>query len=96
MAADLDLDGRPDLPGLPPSHELPIPAWARNDGQRLTAMSLPVGPYNSAGALEAVSLADVVGDALPDLVCLRDGDAPRVARNLGNGQHWLALRLGGR
>ena len=34
-------------------------------------------------------------EALPDLLVARAGAAPAVARNLGNGHHWLALQLGG-
>ena len=42
-----------------------------------------------------VALADLVGDPLPDLLLVRTGAPPAVARNLGNGHHWLALQLGG-
>ena len=35
------------------------------------------------------------GDPLPDMLLLRPGESPVLARNTGNGQHWLALRLGG-
>ncbi len=38
---------------------------------------------------------NLVGDALPDLLMIRPGEPPALARNLGNGQHWLAFRLGG-
>ena len=38
---------------------------------------------------------DLVGDPLPDILVIRPGECPALARNLGNGHHWLALRLGG-
>ena len=41
-------------------------------------------------------MADLVSDPLPDLLIVRNGLAPRIARNLGNGQHWLAVDLAGR
>jgi hypothetical protein len=98
-SADLDLDGSPDLLGLPaaaanmPAGKAPAPAWARNEGKRLGAGELPVG-LETPG-LEGLALADLAGDALPDLILVRPGQPPAVARNLGNGNHWLALRLGG-
>jgi tetratricopeptide (TPR) repeat protein len=97
MTADVDLDGRPDLLGLTSSDRLPMPGWARNDGRRLSSMSLPIVPDDSvAAAIPAMAWADLAGDALPDLVLIKDGEIPRLARNLGNGHHWLALRLSGR
>ncbi len=96
-ATDLDLDGWPDLVGLPAKKELPLPEWARNDGKRLAAGPIAVGPDESVThSLEGITLADVVGDALPDLVMIKDGDAPRLARSLGNGHHWLSICLNGR
>jgi len=38
------------------------------------------------------TLADLVGDPLPDLLMV-DDDGPRLARNLGNGRRWLSLTL---
>ena len=97
IAADLDLDGSPDLLGLPAvtaaPGKTPVPAWARNEGKRLSAGELPVG-LETPG-LEGLALADLVGDPLPDLLIVRPGQPPAVARNLGNGHHWLALQLGG-
>lgn len=96
-AVDLDLDTWPDLVGLTTGTQSPSLLWARNDGRRLTAMSLALGPDpEGAIPLAGFALADVVGDPLPDLVLVRPGKAPRLARNLGNGQHWLALDLSGR
>jgi len=97
LATDLDLDGWPDLLGLPALDALPIPEWARNDGRRLSASPFALGPDDSASrALQAITLADLVGDALPDLILIKDGEGPRLARNRGNGHHWLALSLSGR
>jgi tetratricopeptide (TPR) repeat protein len=97
QALDLDLDGRPDLLGLPtdPSKpgEVVLPAWARNEGKRHTAATLPVRLESSG--VEAVAAVDLVGDPLPDILVLRPGESPALARNQGNGQHWLSLQLGG-
>ena len=99
IAADLDLDGLPDLLGLPaadvqaPAGGTPALVWARNESKRLTARELLV-TLETPG-VEGLALADLVGDPLPDLLVARAGAAPAVARNLGNGHHWLALQLGG-
>lgn len=96
-AADLDLDTWSDLIGLPASSDAPSVEWARNEGKRLATnpLALPPGGEESA-PLVGFALADLVGDPLPDLVLVGDGGPPRLARNLGNGRHWLALTLGGR
>ena len=31
----------------------------------------------------------------PTCWCIRPGESPALATNIGNGQHWLALKLGG-
>jgi tetratricopeptide (TPR) repeat protein len=98
-AADLDLDGAPDLVGLvarAPERVAGLSTsleWARNEGKRLTAVDLPVA-LETPG-VEGLALADLVGDPLPDLLLVRSGAAPALAPNLGNGHHWLALQLGG-
>jgi tetratricopeptide (TPR) repeat protein len=97
QAVDLDLDGLPDLLGLPASTgkpgEISLPAWARNEGNRFVAETLPL---NLAGpGIEGTSAVDLVGDPLPDILVVRPGEVPALATNLGNGQHWLALQLGG-
>ncbi len=97
IANDLDLDSQSDLVGLPTSKGVFTPSWARNDGKRLASAPLALGPEaGEQTALTGFTLADVIGDPLPDLVLLKDGEAPRFARNLGNGNHWLALDLSGR
>jgi tetratricopeptide (TPR) repeat protein len=97
QALDLDLDGLPDLLGLPASSdkpgELPLPAWARNEGKRFAATTLALG-LESPG-LDGLIAADLIGDALPDILVIRPGEPPALATNLGSGQHWLALQLGG-
>jgi tetratricopeptide (TPR) repeat protein len=97
QAVDLDLDGRADLLALPAastkSGEATVPAWARNDGTRLVTKPLSLG-VNSPG-LEGLLAVDLVGDPLPDILMLRGGEPPAMARNLGNGNHWLGLQLGG-
>jgi len=96
-AFDLDLDTWPDLVGLPSADEPPAPAWARNDGRRLVATPLALAPEaSSASPLSGLAIADLVGDPLPDFLLVRSGSAPTVSRNLGNGNHWLAIELSGR
>ena len=67
-------------------------AWARNDGKRLAGKPLRVidSPKSTGFAL-----VDLTGDPLPDQLVLSDDSPPRLAKNLGNGEHWLALELGG-
>jgi hypothetical protein len=96
LVADMDLDGSFDLVGSPASGTIPV--WARNEGSRLAAQPLSLGPESgeSPADLAALTVADFVGDPLPDVLLVRAGEAPRIARNLGNGHHWLALDLAGR
>ena len=97
QAVDLDLDTWPDLVGLPGSAQVPGPSWSRNVGTKLETqqLSLPLDGSENA-PLVGFALADLAGDALPDVLLVRDGLAPRIARNLGNGNHWLAVDLAGR
>jgi len=97
QAVDLNLDGRPDLLGLPAASGKPgdviLPAWACNEGKRYSAKALSLGleiPNH-----EGLTAVDLAGDALADIVLVRPGEPPALAKNLGNGQHWLALELGG-
>lgn len=90
---DLDLDGAPDLVGLPAGE--PAPVWARHGGNHLKAGALALGP-DSTAALSGLAMADLSGDPLPDLLLVRDDEGPFLARNLGNGARWLALDLSGR
>ena len=92
---------RPARPGrpvaAPATHgDRRSPAWARNEGQRLGARASSRSAQDEPRRLAGLALADLVGDPLPDLLLVRDGAAARLARNLGNGHHWLALELGGR
>ncbi len=97
QAVDLDLDTRPDLVGLPATGPAAGLAWSRNVGPRLETRTLALGPEGTEGGpLQGFAVADLAGDPLPDLLLVREGEPPRVARNLGNGQHWLALDLAGR
>ncbi len=89
-AVDLDLDTFADVVGV--SSESSGIAWGRGDGSRLAR-----GP----GLVEAEGLigfvpADFVGDALPDLFLIAKDGPPKLAKNPGNGNHWLAVDLGGR
>ena len=96
QAVDLDLDTWADLVGLAGARS-PGPAWARNAGVRLETQLVPLAPDGSESTpLVGLLVADLGGDALPDVLLVRDGLAPRVVRNLGNGNHWLAVDLAGR
>jgi tetratricopeptide (TPR) repeat protein len=95
---DLDLDGWPDLFGLSASSagshaEMTLPAWARNEGKRFAVKGLTLGLASSG--LDGLAAVDLVGDPLPDVLSIGPGNPPAIARNAGNGNHWLALRLGG-
>ncbi|MDE2508403.1 MAG: VCBS repeat-containing protein [Planctomycetota bacterium] len=96
-AADFELNGRFALVGLTSSTP-PNPAWARLvDGTRVESKPVALGPESvDQPRLDGCAYADVVGDALPDFVLVGAGGPPRTARNLGNGNHWLALSLAGR
>ncbi|MHC5541144.1 CRTAC1 family protein, partial [Singulisphaera rosea] len=97
VAADLDLDTWTDLVGISSRPLSSSPSWARNDGKRLETSPLTLGPGVDEGKpLSGFALADFAGDPLPDLFLIQDGAAPRLARNLGNGQHWLSIDLSGR
>ena len=97
QAIDLDLDGLPDLLGLPACRR--TPGWPHSavlGAQRreaLRAKTLPLG-LESPG-LDGLTAVDLIGDPLPDILVVQAGEPPALARNLGNGQHWLALQLGG-
>jgi tetratricopeptide (TPR) repeat protein len=94
-AADLDLDTWPDLVGLPRS-DSPTLDGLRNEARRLASRPLALGPTpEGVTTLSGFALADVTGDPLPDLILTADGAPPIVARNLGNGRHWLALDFNG-
>ncbi len=97
IAADLDLDSWTDLLGVPRRVDQTAPAaqWSRNEGSRLATTTLTTGPDESAEPI-AMDWVDLAGDALPDLLLLRDGVGPVLAVNRGNGNHWLALSLTGR
>ena len=94
-AADVDLDTWTDLVGLTQADRLAPLAWARNAQEALIPQDLPTSP-DGEGRSVGIAFGDLIGDGLPDLFTARDGEAPRLARNLGNGMHWTALGLGGR
>jgi len=96
LVADLDLDGGLDLLGLPAPGDF-APQWSRNEGSRLVTHALALGPEpGEPRPLRGLAFANIAGDPLPDLILIREGQGPRVARNLGNGRHWLAFNLTGR
>jgi tetratricopeptide (TPR) repeat protein len=96
-AVDLDLDGRPDLLGLPKAPTkaggLELPAWARNDGRVFVVQTLPL--QLETPDVDSLSAVDLIGDPLLDVLTLRPGQTPALAANKGNGQHWLAVQLSG-
>jgi FG-GAP-like repeat/ASPIC and UnbV len=97
IACDLDLEGRPDLLGLSAAGTQGGVVWATNDGRGLKLTPLALGPDGSVPRRSSgLALADLIGNPLPDLLILDDTDGPRLAKNLGNGQHWLSLTLAGR
>ena len=97
QAVDLDLDTWPDLVGLPGKSELPTVDWSRNDGERFVTGPLAIGPAASdIKGLTGALAADLAGDPLNDLLTLAEGRPPELARNLGNGEYWIAIDLGGR
>jgi FG-GAP-like repeat len=97
QAVDLDLDTWPDLVGLPGPNVPTGLEWSRNASARFVTRPVPLGFDGSEGQpLIGFAVADLVGDPLPDLLVVREGMAPRVARNHGNGYHWLAVELAGR
>ena len=97
QAIDLNLDTWPDLVGLESKNPLLGLSWSRNAGTRFETASIPVPAAEfPTTPLVGLALADLAGDPLPDLLIIPGGMAPRIARNLGNGQHWLAVDLAGR
>ncbi len=100
QAIDLDLDGLPDLLGRTDGPAARDgggrPLWSRNEGKRFATEPLPVDAMaTEQEPLLVLDAVDLVGDPLPDLLTLSAGKPPTIARNLGNGQHWLALQLDG-
>ncbi|WP_435019235.1 FG-GAP-like repeat-containing protein [Tundrisphaera sp. TA3] len=89
-----------------------FPTWSRNLGHKFATGLLAFGPdapdapdprtpairLRPDDGLPPIgfALADLAGDVLPDFLLIRDGAPPRISRNLGNGQHWLAIDLAGR
>lgn len=97
QAADLDLDTWPDLIGLPAPTGEPRISWARNDGGRFETLPIDHGPgIPEASRIVGSQFADLLGNAVPDLILIPEGSTPLIAKNLGNGRSWIALDLGGR
>jgi tetratricopeptide (TPR) repeat protein len=92
LACDLDLDGRADFLGVAHDDGTARIAWVRDGASMMDAQRV----MPSGTGLNGLALADLVGDPLPDLLAISNESRPLVLRNLGNGNHWLALDLGGR
>jgi tetratricopeptide (TPR) repeat protein len=96
LVADLDLDGRFDLLGLSSGATgSGVPEFARNEGNRFTSDPLTLGP-GSASRIAGIGQADLKANPLPELVLRHDGEPPRLATGLENGNRWLALDFAGR
>ncbi len=105
QVCDLNLDGLADFMGVGHTlgqtrdDDVPGVGWTLGDRRPIGHMpgpdERPVGRGPEPG-LRACFLADLVGDPLPDLLTIHDGGPPQLMRNLGNGNRWLALELGGR
>ena len=94
---DLDLNTWHDLVGLPAPSPTSGLEWSRNAGTRFENQGLALGPVGVDNrSVVGFTVANLVGDPLPDLIFRRDGEPPRIAPNLGNGSHWLNLDLSGR
>ncbi len=101
IAFDADLDMRTDLIGFSQDRD-PVILWSRSEslreseGGRFRTDSLGVLFGPDIEVIRGLDVIDLVGDCLPDLVIRGDGQAPRIVENLGNGNHWITLELGGR
>ncbi len=97
QSIDLDLDGRGDLLGLPSSSGRPgagrFASWVRNEGTRFSETTLTLAVQTPEP--EGLAAVDLIGDPLPDLLLVQPGEPPALAKNLGNGRHWVTLQLGG-
>ena len=94
---DLDLNTWADLVGLPAPTPTAGLEWTRNTGLRYENQGLALAPVDADNRpVMGFAVANHVGDPLPDLILRREGEPPRLARNLGNGSHWLSLDLSGR
>ena len=78
VAADLDLDTWADLVGLPASGDAPSLALGpeRRQAARRRVRSRSRPATAEPAGVDGFALADLVGDPLPDLVLVGDGDAP--------------------
>ena len=88
VAADIDLDGWPDVVGLAGD----TPTLLHNGGGKL---AVAAGTFGDPGAAIAVACADLDGDNFPDLLTWAD-DKIELRRNVGNGHHALAVEPTGK
>lgn len=91
--ADLNLDGAPDIVGLA-QDETAVRVWCnRGDGGPLAPSHTVFAPGEGVGA-RGFAVADLDGDARPDVVVVAegDGDAGTVRWAHGNGDGTLDLR----
>ncbi|MBI1322264.1 cytochrome c biogenesis factor [bacterium] len=96
ITADLDLDGRMELIGLPRDQSIPLPMWSRIAGDKFVTQEFPavVGTGNATSSV-GMSITDVMGSPLPDLVLWTE-TGPFVAVNETSDRPFIALNLGGR
>jgi FG-GAP-like repeat len=85
-AADLDIDGRPDLVHVDPSSPL---MFRRNLGGRRFAE--PVAIYANPERSSQFTLADIIGNAAPDVLLWRPQRTALLLKNDGRGTSFTAL-----
>lgn len=94
--ADLDLDGRMELIGLPRDQTIPVPMWSRLAGDKFVTTPFPVAVSNpSASVSFGMTIENVAGSPLPDLILWTDS-GPWLAVNETVNRPYLALNIGGR
>jgi tetratricopeptide (TPR) repeat protein len=94
--ADLDLDGRMELIGLPRDQTVPLPMWSRISGDSFVTREFPA--TIGEGAITnctGMTIADIIDSPLPELVLWTES-GPWVAVNETKDRPYLALNLGGR
>ena len=70
-----------------------VPAWARNEGS--ASRRSRCRWVRRARVVDGLTAVRPSRRRAPDLLAIRPGEPPALARNLGNGHHWLALELDG-
>ncbi len=94
--ADLDLDGRMELIGLPRDQTIPLPMWSRISGDKFVSNPFPVAVANPDASVNiGMTIENVSGSPLPDLILWTD-NGPWIAINETSDRPFIALNIGGR